>query len=67
MFVDESIDKIPQTIIAFCILHNICLNIHEDIDVDPHNDGPNPLPQLPGHDANREGTRLQNKIREAYF
>ena len=64
---DESIAKIPQTIIACCILHNICLNIHDDTDVDPHNDGPNPLPPLPGHDANREGTRLRNKIREAYF
>lgn len=55
---DESIDKIPQTIIACCILHNICLNMHDDTDVDPHNDGPNPLPPLPGHDANHEGTRL---------
>lgn len=44
---DVSIDKIPQTVIACCILHNICLNIHDETEVDPHNDGPYPPPPLP--------------------
>ena len=42
---DESIDKIPQTIIACCILHNICIDVHDGMDVDRHDDGPNHLPR----------------------
>ena len=52
---DESVDKILQTIIACCILHNICLNIHDEANVDPHNDGPYSLFPPPGHDVNCEG------------
>lgn len=64
---DESIDKVPQTIIACCILHNICLSIHDDITVDPYNDRPKHLPPLPGDNVNREGMRIRNKIREVFF
>ena len=64
---DESVDKIPQTIIACCILHNICLNIHDEANGDPHNDGLYPLLPLPGHDANRESAKLRNRIREVCY
>ena len=62
---DESIDKIPLTIIACCILHNICIDIRV-VDVDPQNDVTDELPPLPGH-VNSEGSRLRNKIKEAFF
>ena len=62
---DESVDKIPQTIIACCILHNICLNIHDEANGDPHNDGLYPLLPLP--DANRESAKLRNRIREVCY
>ena len=64
---DESVKKIPQTIIACCILRNICLNIHDKANVGPHNDGPYPLIPLIGHDANRERARLRNRIREVNY
>ena len=63
---DESIDKIPFTVIACCILHNICIDIRDDVDVDPEHDEPDDLPPLPGH-VNGEGSRLRNKIKEAFF
>ena len=63
---DESVDKIPLTIITCCILHNICIEVHDDVDVDPADDDPDELPPLPGH-TNREGSRLRNKIKEAFF
>ena len=40
--------------------------VHDDVDVDPEDDGPDELPPLPGH-MNREGSRLRNKIKEAFF
>ena len=63
---EESIDKIPFTIIACSILHNICIDIHDDVDVDPEHDEPDELPLLPGH-VNGEGSRLRNKIKVAFF
>ena len=64
---DESLDKIPQTIVACCILHNVCLNFGDGADVDPHNDGPNYLSPFPGQDADCEGARLGKLIRETFF
>ena len=63
---DESVDKIPLTIITCCILHNICIEVRDDVEVDPEDDDPDDLPPLPGH-MNREGSRLRNKIKEAFF
>ena len=63
---DESVDKIPLTIIVCCILHNICIDVRDDVDVDPEDDEPDELPPLPGH-VNHEGSRLRNKIKEAFF
>ena len=63
---EESVDKIPLTIITCCILHNICIEVRDDVDVDPEDDDPDELAALPGH-MNREGSRLRNKIKEAFF
>ena len=63
---DESVDKIPLTTITCCILHNICIEVRDDVDVDPEDDDPDELPPLPGH-MNRERFRLRNKIKEAIF
>ena len=63
---DESVDKIPLSIIACCILHNICIEVRDDVDVDPEDDEPDELPPLPGH-LNREGSHLRNKIKETCF
>ena len=63
---DESMDKIPLSIIASCVLHNICIEVCDDVYVDPEDDEPDELPPLPGH-MNREGSRLRNKIKETFF
>ena len=63
---DESVDKIPLTTITCYILHNICIEVRDDVDVDPEDDHPDELPPLPGH-MNRERSRLRNKIKEAIF
>ncbi|XP_020621346.1 protein ALP1-like [Orbicella faveolata] len=63
---DESVDKIPLTIITCCILHNICIEVCDDVDVDPKDDDPDELPPLPGH-MNCEGSQLRDKIEEAFF
>ena len=63
---DESVDKIPLTITTCCILHNICIEVRDDVDVDPAGDDPDEFTPLPGH-MNGEGSRLRNKIKEAFF
>jgi len=63
---DESVDKVPLPFIACCILHNICIDILDDVDVDPEHDEPDELLPLLGHE-NSEGSRLRNKIKEAFF
>lgn len=35
---DESVDKVPLTIITSCILHNICIEVCDNVDVDPEDD-----------------------------
>ena len=45
---------------------NICIEVRDDVDVDPEDDEPDELPPLPGH-VNREGSRLRNKIKETLF
>ena len=57
-------DEVPLTIINYCILHNICIEVHDDMDVNPEDDDPDELPPLPGR-MNREGSQLRNKIKEA--
>ena len=53
-------------ILAFCILHNIYIEVRDNVDVDPQDDEQDVLPPLPGY-VNREGSRLRNKIKEAFF
>ena len=48
------------------MLHNICIDIVDDVDVDPEHDEPDELLPLLGHE-NSEGSRLRNKIKEAFF
>lgn len=63
---DESVDKVPLTIITCCILHNICLDIHDDTEIEIQNNQNQQQP-LPGHDVNREGKALRDKIKNAYY
>ena len=50
---DESVDKVPSTVITCCILHNICQEVSDgtEIDVASDEDGFLGVP-LPGHDIN---------------
>ena len=45
---DELVDKIPLTIKTCCILHNICIEVCDNVDVDLEDDDPDNLPPLPG-------------------
>ena len=63
---DESVDKIPLTIVTCCIMHNLSIEVRDDVNVDPEDDDPDELPSFRGH-MNCEGSRLRNKIKEAYF
>lgn len=47
-------------------MHNICIDIWDDVYVDPEHDEPDELLPLPGH-MNSEGSRLRNKIKEAFL
>ena len=62
---DEAVDKVPLTMIACCILHNICIDIRGDVYVDPEHDEPDELLPLPGH-VNSEGSWLRNKIKGGF-
>lgn len=57
---DESVEKVSSTIIACCILHNICLEVNDPTEIDVVSDG-NGFPRvpLPGHDINADGARLR--------
>ena len=62
---DESVEKVSSTIIACCILHNICQEVNDPTEVDVVSDV-NGFPRvpLPGHDINADVARLRN-IRKA--
>ena len=32
---DEDTDRVPDTIVACCVLHNICLLANDDTEIDP--------------------------------
>ena len=50
---DESVDKVLSTIITWCILHNICLEVNDRTEVDVANDEDGfPGVPLSGHDIN---------------
>ena len=56
-----------------CTERNFCTEnkktnspFRDDVEVDPEDDDPDDLPPQPGH-MNREGSRLRNKIKEAFF
>lgn len=58
---DESVEKVSSTVIACCILHNVCLEVNDPTEIDVVSDG-NGFPRvpLPGHDINEYGARLRN-------
>lgn len=64
---DESVDKVPSTIITCCILHNICISVNDDTEIDPVNDGNNVNGPLPGHIINQDGIRLRDFIKNTLF
>lgn len=59
-------DKVPLPFITCCILHNICIDILDDVGVDPEYDEPDELLPLLGHE-NSGGSRLRNKIIRRLF
>ncbi|XP_068729342.1 uncharacterized protein [Montipora capricornis] len=65
---DESVDKVPSTIITCCILHNICLEVNDGTEIDVANDEDGFLGvPLPGHDINADGARLRNTIKDTLY
>lgn len=64
---DESVDKVPSTIITCCILHNICLTLNDDTEIDAVNDDNNANGPLPGHLINQDRTRLHDFIKNTLF
>lgn len=65
---DESVDKVPSTIITCCILHNICLEVNDGIEIDVANDedGFLGVPLL-SHDINADGARLRSTIKDTLY
>ena len=43
---DESVEKVSSTMIACCILHNICLEVDDPTEIDVISDG-NGFPRVP--------------------
>ena len=65
---DESLDKVPSSIITCCILHNICLEVNDGTEIDVANDEDGFLGvPLPGHDINADGARLRNTIKDTFI
>lgn len=65
---DESVDKVPSTIITCCVLHNICLEVNDGTEIDVANDEDGFLGvPLPGHDINADGARLRNTIKDTLY
>ena len=57
---DDSVDKVPETIIVCCILHNICLSVHDPTEIGCPDDNTDVLqpPAALRQEMNGEGTRL---------
>ena len=65
---DESVDKVPFTIITCCILHNICLEVNDGTEIDVANNEDRFLGvPLSGHDINADGARLRNTIKDNLY
>lgn len=65
---DESVDKVPSTIITCCILHNICQEVNDGTEIDVANDEDGFLGvPLSGHDINADGARLRNTIKDNLY
>ena len=60
--------KVSSTIIACCIVHNICLEVNDPTEIDVVSDGNGFLRvPLPGHDINADGARLRNIIKDHLY
>ena len=65
---DESVDKVPSTVITCCILHNIWLEVNDGTEIDVANDEDGFLGvPLPGHDIYADGARLRNTIKDTLY
>lgn len=66
--VDESVEKVSSTVIACCILHNVCLEVNDPTKIDVVSDG-NGFPgvPLPGHDINAYSARLRNIFKKNLY
>ena len=65
---DESVEKVSTTIIACCILHNICREVNDPTEIDVVSDGQGlPKVPLPGHDINTDDARLRNIIKDNLY
>ena len=63
---DESVDKVPETITVCCILHNICSSLGDPTEICPHDDDNAPYPSAPQR-HNNEGARLRELIRQDFY
>ena len=62
---DESVEKVSTTIIARCILHNICREVNDPTEIDVVSDGQGlPRVPLPGH---ADDARLRNIIKDNLY
>ena len=58
---DESFDKVPDTITVYCIWHNICTSIGDPTEIRHHNDV-NAPPQPRPRENNGDGARTRELI-----
>ena len=65
---DESMEKVCSTIIAYCIMYNICIDCNVATEIDVANDDDRFLGvPLPGHDDNADGARLRNILKDILY
>ena len=61
-------EKVWFTIIAYCILYNICIDCNNATEIDVANDDDGFLGvPLPGHDDNADGARLRNILKDILY
>jgi len=63
---NEDVSRIPTTIIACCVLHNICKEMGDNTPIEMENNPANACNNqaaVPGHDVNQDGKALREVIR----
>ena len=61
----EDIERVPTTITACCVLHNICVSIEfgDDTPIQAANYNDQGDPPAPGHHINANGMQLRDTIK----